>query len=538
MFSMNKRKKIALAATAELAGMITRSAKATPLVDMSILASPTPNGTYTNSLTVTPGETVYFEVTGEIAPVGTADNGKTITSLTPAPNGDTGYDGIDSMSFTLTDGGNFTGNFTASALKSEWSQQLGNSPGTGLNTSTLTGVRPINATGVYDGAIAPTVFVTGNFTIPSGAGAGMTSTITGKFGGTSSFFNFNTNPSTGITPTADHVQVTGTDGPGYTGYAPLTLSNGLVWGASSTTTWDTSTANFTGSTYADGNSVSFADKDGNGNTLSSAAGSVSVQGGGVNPSVVNFDNQNLTYTLSGGAIGSTASVYVNGGGTVIFQSANSYSGGTFVNNGKLQAASGALPSSGNVTIASSGSLAIGNGSSLTPSSLTTGNQTWNGGGSYLPKVDGNSSADLLSIGGGTGTLTLTATGSSAFNIVPQVGDVALGSSPENWKIATFSSTIVGYTGTLPTQTGVANGVAVSSQFVLNTSAFSEPSSDFSLSLVEISSGDDALYLDYSYSAAPEPGTAILILGGITPMFLARRRRRAGKTFDGAAARSR
>ena len=135
-------------------------------------------------------------------------------------------------------------------------------------------------------------------------------------------------------------------------------------------------------------------------------------------------------------------------------------------------------------------------------------------------MDGNGNADLLSIGGGTGILTLS--GSSAFNILAQLGDVALGDSAEQWELAAFSS-LSGYNGTLPTATGVAQGVPADSQFALDTGALDSGASSFSLSLVQLSTGHEALYLDYS--GAPEPSTALLIFAGAAPFLYGRRRAR-------------
>lgn len=204
--------------------MASASAHAAPLYLESVLGSATPGGPYTSTLSVTPGETVYFEVVGKFAPIGTTNAGtsSTITSITPAPNkSTTGYDGVNSASYNLTASGNFTGVFTGATLTTtpdNWAGSLGSSAGTPTG-ATLTAARPINAPGIYAGA-GSTQFETGMFVVAAGANG--TATIVGNPGGDSSFLEFNTNPSTGTGGTK--LQVAGTDANGIIGYNPLVLT--------------------------------------------------------------------------------------------------------------------------------------------------------------------------------------------------------------------------------------------------------------------------------------------------------------------------
>jgi autotransporter-associated beta strand protein len=535
------------------AGLLTAAvADASPFVNLQILGSTNGGQSYSPTLTVSPGETIEYVVEGELnqSAVTNANHPYTLSNAGQSATAD----GITSLDFDLVDSGN--GIFLNESLNSAngWTGAgTGNgltSPGT-VSGNKLEDIFPAQSAGTVVGGTSESVMLIGNFTVSSSPS---TETLTGKW---------YTEGQSGIqtagaikvaTTSSTHQSIIPSYTPGtvatgsestadpYVAYgAGLTLTvtpPALTWGGANGGTWDVgNTASFTtnGSstavTYTDGNAVIFGDTDAGGAFVTNT-NPIAITSNGVNPASVSFTNATNTYrftTTGTVGIGGSTGVSITGGGTVIFSSPNTYTGGTQITSGALKAASGSLSSTGALTIGAAGSLYVGDASSSVPGTLTTGNQTWTGGGSYLPKVDGSGTADLLNIGGGTGTLTLTGTG--AFNIVPQTGDVALGSTPENWEIAAFSaSSLTGYTGSTPNATGVANGVPVSSQFALNTSALSESSSDFSLSLVEVSSGDDALYLNYAQ--APEPGTAILVLGGAAPMFLARRRRRPGKTSRG------
>lgn len=302
--------------------------------------------------------------------------------------------------------------------------------------------------------------------------------------------------------------------------APQSIAAG-VWDGGASNSWDTSSLNFTNGTAAFGNgtAVTFGDVAANGTTAAQHTNPIVITSGGVEPFSVTFTNTNLTYAFTGGAIsddGATpTTVTVNGGGTVIFSNANVYSGGTTITSGTLKADSGALLSTGTLTIGASGKLYIGDGSSSVPATLTTGAETWTGGGVFYAKVDGSGSADQLSIGAGSGALTLS--GTTAFKISLQPGDSALGATPQNFEIATFGS-LSGYTGSLPST--ATPTVAVDSQFTLDTSALTPASRDFALDLVQLGSGADAL--EVVYSGTPEPTTTVLALSVLAPALLKRR----------------
>ena len=495
-------------AMAAAAGVMTAAvATAAPLLNLQVQESASLGGSYSNTLvSVSPGGTIYFQVVALSAAGNVTTNSH---SGSTTPNGSS--DSFNDLSaFTLTDE---SGTFASATMDV--------TGGTGDGATIIGGsslsVKAVYGGGTYQNDDTAVVLVNGTITAGSGTGIilatnNLGSAASGTFKVEGSLLAESATTENSADP--------------YLGFVPLT--SGLVWSGATNSNWDTSTANFSGSTYTDNSSenVNFGDKASDNATEvqnTSLAASVVIQNGGVSPGVVTFDNKVITYTLSDSAsagIGGSAGVFIGGGGTVIFSGPNSYTGGTTIANGTLQAVNGSLP--GQVTIGALGKLTLGT-SGATPSALTTGNQTWTAGGSYAPRVNGGAggAADLLDIGsGGNGTLTLS--GSGAFTIAPQSGNTTLGSTSENWEIAAFNSTISGYSGTLPSGTGVSSGVAVDSQFALDTSAFSAPSSDFSLSLVSLGGGDDALYLNYT--PTPEPATIILSLGAAAPILLGRRRR--------------
>ena len=103
--------------------------------------------------------------------------------------------------------------------------------------------------------------------------------------------------------------------------------------------------------------------------------SVTISGGNVFPASVTFNNNSLSYTISGsnGIIGSGPLV-MNGSGTVTIASSNSYSGGTQLNAGLLNVNRATALGTGTLTIAG-GTLGNTSGAAVT---LTANNpQSWN-----------------------------------------------------------------------------------------------------------------------------------------------------------------
>ena len=102
----------------------------------------------------------------------------------------------------------------------------------------------------------------------------------------------------------------------------------LSWNAGQNSWWDTTSLNWYGSAYADGDTVIFGDPVPSG-------GSVNVSAIGVSPAEVEVLNTSGTYTISGGPIGGTGSLTKDNAGTLVLGSSNSYSGGTTVSGGMV-----------------------------------------------------------------------------------------------------------------------------------------------------------------------------------------------------------
>ncbi len=222
-----------------------------PLVNIQILASASPNGPFTSSLVVSPSETLYYEVVGQIAPVGTTNGSYTITSLTSA-------DGINSLSFNLLNpaSGTLPISFASSTLATpstnpaaafSWaylssSNGIPQSVGNGTNNQ-LTGVRPVHWPGVFSAALAPDPILLGSFTVGSSVAPGGTSQITGSYGGTPGGFKINNGANTiFITSTTEN------SGSPLMGFSPLTLTLAALpaWlSPSSAATWDAGTETLT-----------------------------------------------------------------------------------------------------------------------------------------------------------------------------------------------------------------------------------------------------------------------------------------------------
>ena len=199
--------------------------------------------------------------------------------------------------------------------------------------------------------------------------------------------------------------------------------------------------------------------------------------------------------------------------------------------------------------------------SSTNGTLTTGNESWNAGAAYQWKINAAGTAvaagnvtsltntagannDLLKISSSlnSGTL-LSISGNSTvpFTIAPNgnLTGMTLGSSKTyNWELAQIgnsTSTQISVNGATLSGNSTANLFATTNAFALDTSGLNVGSSNsqflsasnFSLYFETISGTND---LVLSYNAAPEPGTAMLVLAGGLPL-LQRRRRRTKQSFQ-------
>ena len=243
-----------------------------------------------------------------------------------------------------------------------------------------------------------------------------------------------------------------------------------------------------------------------------------------------------TLSLSGSNTGLTGAINVNQGTlranstigiTTTTVSVNS--GGTLGGNGTI-ANTAAL-----VTVKSGGTIAAGNGGNATDSTnigkLTTGAESWSAGGIYSWKINsvGATGAvdSITNAGGIAGTnwdsiaMSALTVPTSGFTIAPVGTLTGVANGHYNWIIAQDSGTLTG--------ASVSPGTNVlGSLFTLDTSNLSvnggaDPvaSSAFTLEFLTDGSNKD---LVLSYNAAPEPGTAMLVLAGVVPMLSDRRRR--------------
>lgn len=127
-------------------------------------------------------------------------------------------------------------------------------------------------------------------------------------------------------------------------------SNVLFWNAG-TATWDMGSqswlnGNGIASTYSDGKDINFTDAGLNG----TSAATVTL-GGTFSPATVLVNNsEGTTYTFSGsGLIAGAGALTKEGAGTLVIETANTYTGGTFINGGILRLTGNGSIGSGTVT---------------------------------------------------------------------------------------------------------------------------------------------------------------------------------------------
>ncbi len=229
---------------------------------------------------------------------------------------------------TLTAAGGLT------ATDTKFSIQLSSSPA-GTNDKVLItgGTGQVNGTNTFDIAFADGVLGAGNYKlvecaggIPLNIGSGMVmNLITDAPAGTRQTYALNRTAS-------------GTAG----GYIQLTVTGNaanLVWsGENNAATWDlNTTANFTGSTFYNFDSVTLDDTSAN-RTVTLA--------GTLEPRIVNV-NTVAGYTLTGaGALGGTGTLAKSGAGTLTIANTNTFTGGTTLGAGNIQLANAAANAGG------------------------------------------------------------------------------------------------------------------------------------------------------------------------------------------------
>jgi fibronectin-binding autotransporter adhesin len=272
-------------------------------------------------------------------------------------------------------------------------------------------------------------------------------------------------------------------------------------------------------------------------------GSTTVSGGSLLLSTSTTNNIAKSTTITVGTTASSAAVLDVTGVTG--------TGGFALASGQTLRGTGTV--NGTLTVASGSTITAGP-DGLTPGALSTGAQVWSGGGAYTWKLknlgaaganpmtgdSGTNGSGQNSSGGTAGsdwdlvtmsTLDISNAGvTSAFTLSP-TGTVSTAPYAQySWIIAqaTGSATAINLpAGMTQGENLLANKPSggAANAFILTTNGFTDSGGlgTFTLEAVTIGSNDD-LVLDYN--AAPEPGTALMVLGGIAPMLLARRRRKA------------
>jgi autotransporter-associated beta strand protein len=507
---------------------------------------------------VTAGQTIYIEVVGQ-----SAGNGTTNTNGNRSTNGST--DSVSSLPFLSISGGN------TSTFQSVSQGPALDNTGVGASAALSSGNTTLTLRAIGSGFTADDTqltLLTGTYQVGSTVSLSTTDElVSGQSTTTGSFKP--SNATTAITATTEK------SADPYLGFSPLTFSAApLKWSGTNGGTWDiNNTASFTANgnstpavKYMDGSAVTFGDTDAGGAAVTNT-NPITITTGGVMPSSVSFTNTSLNtyqFTTAGSlGIAGNSTVSMSGNGTVIFASPNTYSGSTSITSGTLRAnngTSGSATGTSNITLSGgifggngtiTGNVTVNSGGAVTAGAdathagtLNTGSQAWNSGGKYIWKIN-----DLGS--GGTGTagsnwdlltlsaLTVPSSPASPFTVAleslggstPTLGTPAANFGNGVYKIASFTSTnIPGVTSGSQTPvilTGT-NGVD-NSIFQLDTTNFGNDtsgSSDGNLYLEYLGSGTGtagSLDLVYNYAAAPEPGTGILLLAGLTPILLRRRR---------------
>lgn len=182
-------------------------ANASPLVNISILGSTDGGNTWSSSISAPSGTTVKIEVVEVLAQPVTSNTHATTTSLNPAT------DGVNSLAYGLTDStdGTFGGDF---ALLNGWNGGSGASAGT-VGPHTLSAARPIQAPGVFVGAVSPSVIETGSFTVGDTGPETVTGAYNNSVGSTFKINGGSLKPISGTTEASADP---------YVGFAPLAIN--------------------------------------------------------------------------------------------------------------------------------------------------------------------------------------------------------------------------------------------------------------------------------------------------------------------------
>ena len=203
-----------------------------------------------------------------------------------------------------------------------------------------------------------------------------------------------------------------------------------TWDQSTTTNFSTTTTGTPG-TFAAAIAVLPTVYFGNSQTLGGAAvgtSTVNIASAGVSGADVFFINTSaIAYTLStSGAVGiggGANSVWVEGGGQVAFNSANTYGGGTYITSGGLTIANAGSLGSGAVNVGAAGTLNINVGAA------TIGNTLNGSGGIINVQGAGETRFSATSLSGFAGTLNVLTTSDPNTSLNAKMTLLATSDSP-------------------------------------------------------------------------------------------------------------
>lgn len=137
-------------------------------------------------------------------------------------------------------------------------------------------------------------------------------------------------------------------------------TSALVWSGTVNGTWDTSSPNWLSNgvvaTYQNGSVVMFDDTATGSTTVSNTAS--------VSPAAVSLNNSSKAYTFSGSAIAGATTIQKTGGGTVTFNSTNTFSNGISIFGGNVTVANNSALGTGAIVLGGGTLFGAGSGVSL------------------------------------------------------------------------------------------------------------------------------------------------------------------------------